>query len=44
MAELGVNVLPYTYFVDADGTVAAIRKGALSPVEIDEALTLLGVG
>ena len=36
--------VPTHYFVDADGTVAAIRKGALSPVEIDEALTLLGVG
>ena len=36
--------VPTHYFINADGTVADIRKGALSPDEIDEALALLSVG
>lgn len=36
--------VPTHYFVKADGTVAAIRKGALSPDEIDEQLALVGAG
>ncbi|MHA6512512.1 TlpA family protein disulfide reductase [Tessaracoccus sp. Z1128] len=36
--------VPTHYFVKADGTLAAVRKGAMSPGEINEALALLGVG
>lgn len=34
--------VPTHYFVRADGTVASIRKGALSPADIEEQLTLVG--
>ena len=33
MAELGVNVLPYTYFVDADGGLVHIEAGAVDSVD-----------
>ncbi|HSO70584.1 MAG TPA: TlpA disulfide reductase family protein [Arachnia sp.] len=36
--------VPTHYFVNADGTVASIRKGALSPEEIDQQLALVGRG
>lgn len=33
MAELGVNALPYTYFLDADGALLHTERGEISSVE-----------
>lgn len=35
--------VPTHFFVDADGVIRAVHKGALSPAEIDEKLALVGV-
>jgi cytochrome c biogenesis protein CcmG, thiol:disulfide interchange protein DsbE len=40
MAELGLNVLPYTYFVDADGALAYTQVGPVRSV--DELRGLVG--
>ena len=33
MAELGLNVLPYTYFLDADGRLAFTQVGPVESVD-----------
>jgi cytochrome c biogenesis protein CcmG, thiol:disulfide interchange protein DsbE len=33
MAKLGINVLPYTYFLTADGTLAYTQVGPVSSIE-----------
>jgi hypothetical protein len=33
MAELGINVLPYTYFLAPDGTLAYTQVGPVSSIE-----------
>ena len=33
MAELGLNVLPFTYFVDADGALVHTEAGPVSSVD-----------
>jgi hypothetical protein len=33
MAELGINALPYTYFLDADGALVHTEIGEVSSVE-----------
>ena len=42
LAYLATSV-PTHYFIDAEGVVRAIHKGALSPAEIDEKLAAVGV-
>ena len=37
-----VNSVPTHFFIAADGTIAAIHKGAISPTQIDEKLAALG--
>ncbi len=37
-----VNSVPTHFFIAADGTIAAIHKGAISPTQIDAQLTALG--
>ncbi|RBY96386.1 TlpA family protein disulfide reductase [Blastococcus sp. TF02-8] len=39
MAQLGVNVLPYTYFLDADGALVHVQAGPVGSV--DELRTLV---
>ena len=39
-----VNSMPTHYFIGSDGNIAAIRKGALSQVEIEQQLVELGLG
>ena len=33
MTELGLNALPYTYFLDADGTIAYTQVGPVHSVD-----------
>jgi cytochrome c biogenesis protein CcmG, thiol:disulfide interchange protein DsbE len=33
MADLGINVLPYTYFLDADGALVYTQVGPVSSIE-----------
>lgn len=36
--------VPTHYFIDAEGTIVSVLKGALSPEEIDEQLEAIGAG
>jgi hypothetical protein len=33
MADLGINVLPYTYFLDADGALVYTQVGPVSSID-----------
>jgi len=44
MAELGVNALPYTYFLDADGALVHTESGAVTSVDEMQALVAEHLG
>jgi cytochrome c biogenesis protein CcmG/thiol:disulfide interchange protein DsbE len=44
MAELGINALPYTYLLHADGAVAHVQRGPVESVEELEALVAEHLG
>ena len=44
MAELGINALPYTYFLDADGAVAHVETGPVDSVAELETLVAEHLG
>jgi hypothetical protein len=44
MTELGVNALPYTYFLDADGGVAYTKVGPVTSVDELRALVAEHLG
>jgi cytochrome c biogenesis protein CcmG/thiol:disulfide interchange protein DsbE len=44
MAELGINNLPYTYFLGADGGLAHVEVGAVASAEELRALVTEHLG